>query len=196
MADDATVKTQSDENLIARLASQRSRFRDQASTAVKERDTFKAERDRLMTENAELKKTADTSVAVKRVAELEGKLRDLDHRKVFDRTAKAKGATDAALDDLWTLSGYKAEAPEADEAALGTLIDAQKTARPYLFGGTTETPKNGAPPAKPGPGSGQGAGPAAVGTLNTDQQSDVKYMMMNFDRISADARERMNRGEI
>ena len=124
MSDQATTnnqtaaKTHSDDGLVARLASQRARFRDQATTAAKERDTLRTENTRLAAEVADLKTRSDSSAAVKRVAELEGKLRDVEHRKVFDKAAKLKGAAEAALDDLWTLSGYKAEGDLADEVAL------------------------------------------------------------------------------
>lgn len=176
------------------------RLKTSLAAITGERDTIKAERDKLITENQALQVKADTSVAAKRVQELEGEIRQRDHRKAFDKVAKARGASEQALDDLWTLSGYKAEAPEADETAIGTLLDAQKTARPYLFapnGTTTPPPPPGTPPPpKPGPGSGQGGSTTATTTFSPDQLSDPKFVMANFEAISQASSERMKRGEI
>ncbi len=199
MADEPTtmlLKAPPDDGLIARLASQRARFRDQFRTSEAKVIKLKEDLDRLTKEADELRKVADTSAAVKRVAELEGRLRDVEHRKSFDKLAKSKGATEAALDDLWKLSEYKAETDQPDEAALATLLDAQKTARPYLFSGATPPPANGQPPVKPGPGSGQGGSTTATQQFSPDQLADPKFVMSNFADISQAAGDRMKRGEI
>lgn len=204
MADEPTtmlLKAPPDDGLIARLASQRARFRDQFRTSEAKVTKLKEDLDRLTKEADELRKVADTSAAVKRVAELEGRLRDVEHRKSFDRLAKGKGATEAALDDLWKLSEYKAETEQVDEAALATLLDAQKTARPYLFGtngNTANSPSNSpnSPPPKPGPGSGQGGSTTATQQFSQDQLADPKFVMSNFADISQAAGDRMKRGEI
>lgn len=198
MADEpnGTTTQRHDDGLVARLATQRTKFKDAVERITTERDSLKAEADRLRVENADLKTRADTSVSVKRVAELEGKLRDLDHRKVFDKLATAKGARPEALEDLWQLSGYKAEKDDIDEATIATLIDEQRGKRSYLFGVDAPPPPPPTPPPKPGAGSGQGGSSTVTLVFSEEQLSDPKFVMQNFERIALSAQERINTGQI
>jgi FtsZ-binding cell division protein ZapB len=115
--------------------------------------------------------------------ELKGKLRTTEHRKVFDRLAKERGVAEDALDDLWQLSGYQAAKDEVDEAAIGTLLDEQKTrpGRARLFGEVAETPTS-----TPGPGRGQGTRetkPNGKFQVTRAQLSDGVWAYENSERI-------------
>jgi len=189
-------------DLVARLGAQKSKFKAAAKTLTTERDSLRTENERLKAELATATTKADTSASAKRVLELEGKLRDIAHKGKFAELARAKGAHADSIDDLWTLSGYKAAADEIDEAAMGALIDEQRGKRGYLFGkadgtGTGTTPTSTpAPIVKPGPGSGQGGHHQAPYTLSDAQQSDVKYVWNNFDKIAEAASQRVQSGQI
>jgi regulator of replication initiation timing len=200
MPDETKVTTDSNGELIARLGAQRSKFRAAAQSLAQERDQARADLTKLRERLAELEKTADTSAAVKRVAELERQIRERDHRSVFDRLAKTKGVAEDSLDLVYQLSGYQAEADQADEAAIGTLLDEAK-GRPglsRLFG--PGDPAKPAPIVKPAPGGGQGGNPAEasphVMQPGDPRISDVKYQFMNFDSIARAAQERIARGEV
>jgi hypothetical protein len=184
-------------SIVARLGAQKQKFKAAARALTSERDSLREENARIKAENEDLKKKADTSASSKRVAELEQQLRERDHRAAFDRVAKARGVREEALSDAWQLSGYRAEG-EPDDDAIGALIDEQRAARGYLFAEPDKAAET-KPPVKPGVGSGQGAKPAgAPQVLGQDdpRMSDVRWQMMNFDRISSAAMERMQRGEI
>ena len=89
-------------------------------------------------------------------SELKGQLRSLSHRRVFDRLAKARQASEDSLDLLWQASGYKADKDDIDEATLGTLLDELKSkpgvARLFVAAESAE----GSTPFSPAPGHGQG----------------------------------------
>jgi hypothetical protein len=208
MADDTPTQPRARSaanDIVARLASQRTHFRTERDRLAKEGEQAKAELARITAENTELKTKVDTSYSAKRVQELEGKLRDVNHQKVFERMAKTKGVAEAAVQDLWDLSGYKAEGEQPDEAAIDAVIEEQKVRRPWLFANLVATEQqqqwrengNPKPPPKPGPASGAGPGAGAPGGLFTEEQlSDPVFVMANYDRIAKAAEERMNRGEI
>jgi chromosome segregation ATPase len=116
--------------------------------------------------------------------ELKGKLRTTEHRKVFDKLAKERGVAEDALDDLWQLSGYQAAKDEVDEAAIGTLLDEQKTkpGRARLFGEVAETPTS-----TPGPGRGQGTRDArGNGKLQVTrgQLADYDFAYLHREELS------------
>jgi anti-sigma28 factor (negative regulator of flagellin synthesis) len=196
-----TPTSSGDPGIVARLASQRTQFRQQRDTARVEADQLRTENTRLKGENTNLSTRADTSASAKRVAELEAQIRQGNHLKAFERLAKAKGATEGAYEDLYQLSGYRAERDEVDEAAIGALIDEQKARRPYLFGGKVEPGKTGDTSiVKPGAGGGQGKshvdGPDFVQGPDDPRVNDVKWVMNNYDKVVASAKARMDRGEI
>ena len=195
--------------LIPRLASQRTRFRTERDSARKELADARAAVARLTSENATLATRADASASLKRVDELTAELRTIKHKAVFDRVAKAKGATDDVLDLLYTNSGYKAAGDQADESAIGTLLDGlmAKPGLARLFGEpspatTTPDPDQPTHPVKPAAGSGQSApraknpGEMIALTPGDERWSDVKFVMGNYDRISAASKERISRGEV
>ena len=148
-------------------------------------------------ERDELKIKADTSVAAKRVTELEGLLRERDTRAAFNRLALNKNANPKALDDLYILAKIPVK-EQIDEAEIGVIIDEQAKSRSWGF---TAAPDPNAPPAaRPAPGSGQGGtttGPSPYSMQDGDPRiSDVRYQMANAGAIQAAAMERLTRGEL
>lgn len=141
-------------------------------------------------ELAGLRERASESAQAKQIAALTAELRSVNHRRVFDRLAAEAGVASAAVGDLWTLSGYQAEADEADETAIKTLIDGQKTARPHLFGGADQAAEPPVERLPPGPGANRGSGAKAPQEFTEAQLSDPVFVMKNFDRIAAACKEK------
>ena len=103
----------------------------------------------LTTENGQLRAQIQTpDQKDKTIAELRGTIRSGKAKSVFSRLAKEAGAPDEAIEDLYTLSGHKAESDEPDEEALKTLVTELKGKKPYAFTG------------KPAAGQGEGQGDA------------------------------------
>lgn len=180
-----------------KLAGAVRRYRLEAESAQKQAKELEKQLKSLEAERDELAKKADTSVAAQKIEELTGRLRTMAHRQAFDAAALKAGAQPAALEDLWTLSGVKAEKDEPDADAIAAVIEAQKSARSWAFGTPPPPPDpNAPPPRKPAPGAGQGAGTTAPSTFTEDQLTDPKFVMQNFERISLAASERLARGEL
>lgn len=171
-AEDAQEKLEAAEKTIKALTS--------------ERDTFKSQ--------------ADTSAMKKRVAELEGIIRNGNHKAVFARLGKEKGLDPDATDYVYQLSGWKAESDEIDEEAMGTTLDEikLKPGLSRLFGPLE--PANGEKPPvkKPGTASGQGGGDKGrPGSKFTDAQlNDPVFSMKNWGAIVEDAQQQVTRGEV
>ncbi len=118
---------------LSEITSERDAARKELALAAKERDEHKAR----STEGESHKQKYES---------LLGEHRTLKHKATFDRLARAAGAKDEAIDDLFSLAGYKAESDEADERKLGDLVDAMREKRGYAFAeskgsSTTEQPK-------------------------------------------------------
>ena len=185
---------------VIRLASKARGYLAQYKTEKSRTDGLKTDVDKLQGEVQQLRE----STSAKKVEELTGELRGLKHRAVFDRLAKEQGVREGAANDLYQLSGWKADGDVVDETAMKQAIEAQKTARAYLFGeaqpnpaGDGGTPPTTPPPTpKPGPAHGQGGGVTNPPKFTDDQLSDPKFAYLNFDKISAAASERVARGEI
>jgi hypothetical protein len=139
--------------LIGRLKSKLKETILKAKAAEDARVAAEKERDAIRADVDSAKAKYDGSKLKTENEELRTKLRTTEHRKAFDKLAKARGVAEDALDDLWQLSGYQAAKDEVDEAAIGTLLDEQKAkpGRARLFGEVAETPTSA-----PGPGRGQG----------------------------------------
>lgn len=193
-----------DPGTVARLAAKARDYYHRHKTEKARADGLQTQLDGLKAEANTLREKADGSTSAKKVEELTAELRGLKHRAVFDRLAGEAGVKPGATDDLYQLSGWKPEADAVDEAAMKQAIADQKGKRGYLFGeagattaadGSTTTPET--PPApKPGPAYGQGETVAGSPKFTEDQLSDAVYSFTNFDRISAAAAERRDRGEI
>jgi chromosome segregation ATPase len=95
------------------------------------------------------------------VNEYRGKLRDRDHRDKFRELATAAGVTETkALDDLYQLSGYKADADEINEPKIQAAIAGALQGRDWL--------------KSPAPGAGAPNGrPAAAGTQTAQAASQA-----------------------
>lgn len=132
-----------------------------------------------------------------RVIELKTQIRNDRHRSAFARLAKAAGAADDLVDDLYERSGYTAEADEPDEEQLEEVLAEVKAKKPSAFvaGKTTSTDSSTpAPkPAKPVAGAGRGSpNPGRDGTIITaEQRADPLFMLnpKNKDVILAAAKE-------
>jgi hypothetical protein len=144
---------------VAKVRQQLGRIKSERDAAITERNAARVERDALKTENDRLKIDVDSDKNKKRVIELEGKLREIEYRKVFDRIAKAKGIREDACDAAYQLGGYKPPDGEVDETVLGAAIDEQKTRQTFLTGKVEESsaPLPESQQRKPGPASGQGS---------------------------------------
>ncbi len=191
------VMQPTDAGLIARLGAQKQKFKA-AWLAQSERMTalLKQVTD-LTTERDALLSKTDTSAAAKRVDELSAELRGIRHRQAFDGLALKAGANPDALEDLWKLSEITPAADQPDPAALQAVIDQQKTARGWAF--QTEAPPadpNAPPPPKPAVGSGQGKGTVAGAQFSEEQLQDPKFVMLNYEKITQAASDRIARGEI
>lgn len=191
----APVPASGDGGVIARLASQKAKFKAAWKTLTEKVGGLETENTALKAENAELKTKADTSEVAKRLDAEISAHRALKHRLAFNGEALKRGADPKLLDDLWKLAEVKPETDEPDLAALGTLLDAQKTARAWAFGGPPPDPNAPAPP-KPAVGSGQGGVNNALPGFSDEQLGDPRFVMMHFDRISAAAADRVAKGMI
>ena len=159
--------------------------RIKAKTVTAERDELKAQLGTLTTDRDTWKGKAEAAPGDKdrRIAELEGTIRTRDHKDAFNRLAKDAGVRTDAVDDLWNLSGYKADTDQVDEARINQLIGEARTGRAYLFSTAGETPAAGSgepkKPLSPPPGSGRGAPANGSGQyrLTASQMRDPKFMM-------------------
>lgn len=109
--------------------------------------------------------------SAKKIAELEGRIRDRAHRDAFAKLAAGKVRPDA-LDDAFALSGWKVEADSPDEAKMGEAITSLLASRGYLKAEEAKPPaEESASPVversfnlsgsnKPTPVPGAGRGPA------------------------------------
>jgi hypothetical protein len=206
MADDIVTKElrhDGSSETIARLAAQRTKFRGAVTKLTSERDAANARIAKLEADVLEAGKTGGAT----RIAELEAQIKSNAHRAKFNELAKAAGVKPNAVEDLWEKSGYKADGAEPDEKAMTKAIEAQRTARDYLFGdpnagGTTpaagdDEEDDGAPEVKeleqprPGPARGQGGQKKSTGsqTQFTDAQlRDPEWCFSNAGKLAAAAK--------
>jgi hypothetical protein len=187
---------------IARLANQRTKFRGAAAKLTGERDTARTE---LATARADLVEAQKHAGAAAELAALREQVKADKHRGKFDELAKAAGAKDKALDDLWERSGYKADGDVPNEKAMAKLIEAQREARDYLFeaegtpaaaAGDEEEEDDG-PPVKeleqprPGPARGQGGTRKSTGSqtqISESQLRDPEWCFANAGKLAAAAK--------
>jgi hypothetical protein len=195
----ATLRADASHDTVARLATQRSKFRAAAKNLTTERDQLRAQVVKLEAAVLEAGKTGGAA----RIAELEGQLRDQSHRGKFDELARAAGVKPNALNDLWEKSGYKAEGDLPDEAKITAAIAKQKTDRDYLFNPAGEAAEglegqegpDTPPEPKPGPGRGQGGTQRATGGqfAATDAQlRDPAWCFANAGKMTQAANDAVN----
>jgi hypothetical protein len=160
MADDETVRALN--RRIEELAGENAQLKSEAKDrrikgrkAHDELDLLRKDHDAAVKERDSWKTKAEAShpELVNKVEELQGVIRLGKHQAVFQEAAERAGIDPKspqgkqALADLWTLSGYKAEADEPDAGAIESAIGAAKQARPYLFGQARAA--DAGPPADP-----------------------------------------------
>ena len=142
-----------------------------------------------------LKQTADESVAIKRVSELEGELRGVKHRKVLEKVAAKAGLKAEAVEGFYKLSDYKPDG-EPDEAKITTFVEGKKAELGYLFDKPSDP---NAPVTKPAVGSGQGGNPGDSSFSReriATRLNDSAYVMNNYAAIANAAGEALARGEL
>lgn len=174
------------------------------NAALKKRaEAAEAQVTTLTTENGQLKAQVLTPDAKdKKIAELTGTIRSGKAKSVFSRLAKEAGAPEAAIEDLYTLSGHKAETDEPDEEAMKTLVADLKTKKPYAFAGQGDAGQGDAggsgqgqgnpPPPPPGRDRGNSNSGGDGTILTREQLADPKFMLdkSNQELIQRAAREK------
>lgn len=142
--------------------------------------TAAAERDDLKT-----KLEADPDGLRAKVLELEGQIRTRAHRDAFGAAAgKFKGpngetVVPSAVDALWTLSGYKPEGDQADEAKLLKAIGDAVASNPFCLQAPDGAKDKGTapPPAPrpPGPGLSRGAPETTTPPRDAKGQAEAAF---------------------
>ncbi len=112
---------------LQKLGSERDDYRESLSKLSDERNALKSQ-------------VASPDALTARIAELESSIRDRQHYDKFVELAKGAKAKETALKHLWQVSGYKAEADEIDEKALGKLVDRLRQEADYAFDRHDEDP--------------------------------------------------------
>jgi hypothetical protein len=151
---------------------------EQRTIAIRERDEARA-----AVEQA--KRDLDPSGYKAEVERLKGELRDREHRAVFDRLAIERGAEPEAVESIYRLSGYRAQADAPDEAAMGALLDGLRDSPGpgRLFG----TAGAGRPSHSPPAGAGQGgrAAPQSRYRVTSEQLRDGAWCMEHAAEMRA-----------
>lgn len=188
MSETATIATNHrDSSMEIAVRVKNAKLRDIVTGLRAERDAAIAERDRTKAELTDVKSKTDTSAIHKRNQELEGKLRTIEHRKVLDAAAIAKGIKPEALDAFYELSKYEAKG-EPNEEEIGAFVDSHVEKFGFLVGkeepATTEEQ-----PRKTAPGSGKSK-PGATTTTGFQKPSstdpiwsDHKWVNRHWDDI-------------
>lgn len=132
------------ESALSVLKNQATHLSNELAKMTSDRDKHQAARTALDAKLAALETaTSGHAKNAARVTELEGELRTVRHHGAFAKAAKAAGVREDAIDDLFTLSGYKAEKDVVDPTAFDTILTTAREARAYAFNPeaeeTTET---------------------------------------------------------
>lgn len=183
-----------DPGTVAQLAAEKRSVQHTLKRVRGELEQLRRDLDASKAKVAELQPLADGSKA----NELAAELRTLKHRGRFDAIAGELGVRPGAIEDLYALSGYKPEADTVDDAAIRAAIEAQATARPYLFGEASAeaTPPTPTPPTLPaGPGVNRGGSTTVPPARFTeDQLSDPIFVMQNWAANVQQAQDGIARG--
>jgi hypothetical protein len=174
MGDESIITQTDNRQLVDRLDRQRRNLKSAVSTITSERDAARAERDTLAKELAEAKSKGDNTPLAKQNAELKARLTEIEHRKILDKKAIAKGVRPDAVDGFFKLSEYKAEG-EPNEEQIEAFVDSQKEKLGYLFGEATAQQGEQKPPPKPGPGTGQGGKSGATSGFQLPADGDGRW---------------------
>lgn len=151
-------------------------YREEATTAASKLKEHEAAIQALTGERDGLqaKLTSSPSEIQKELDTLKGEIRLGKHKSVFAQVAKDLKVRDEAVDDLFNLSGYKAEADLADPEAIKGMISPLLETRSYLL---AQDPAPAAP-AKlpPGPGAQRGAPSRVAGVERVDHARASELM--------------------
>ena len=169
-------------------------LREQLDAVAAERDEFAQAFEVIDTEYSEFKEQSTLPESEKdhMIADLQQQLRTRDHKEAFREIARKANVREDALNDLWDLSGYKAEADQADEATLQELITAKLKGRDWLLK-PVETTTAAADAAQPNPSQTVASaaittpatkpGPGAVRTTSDTSQPAARTAI---DRVNAE----------
>ena len=164
----------------ASLKTEAKQRRLKAKSLAEENDQFRSLLEEVQTDRDGLKAKADAKPGELQAEldRLKGEIRTRDHRDVFTRLAKDSGVTQPkALEDLWSLSGYKAETDTPDDKSITAAISTALQGRDWL---KTAPPPDGGKTkvadATTLPGPGQGRGPLVTGErADPNKVLEAKY---------------------
>jgi hypothetical protein len=152
-------------------------LQEEHAQTVKERDTVKAKYEAAPSELAE------------EVSRLKGEIRTRDHKSKFTALAKASKVREDALEDLWSLTGWKADADEVNEEAMSQAIRGAVEKRPYLLvqeEAQVEAPEP--PPMQPPPAAGKGV-PLGSFVVSPENLRDPVWIYQNQKAMSVAKKE-------
>lgn len=188
------------EDLLKHLQADNDRLRQELSNAnaeskkyrlskkamAEELNKVKTEHESYAKELESLKKSPST--LAQEVEKLRGELRQRDHRTAFEKVAKELKVKDGAIDDLWTLSGYKADKDDVDVEALKGLITSNVEKRPYFLA-EQEAPAK--PVLNPGPAMGRGKPAEGVSgfRMSAADAADPTFMQRHQREIAQAAKD-------
>jgi len=120
------------------LRSENERLNGVVTTLTADRDKHKADLGTLTKERDDLaKQVGNPDEHRKRADHLQGELRLVNHRIAFSEVAEAAGVDRSMVNDLFQLSGYKAEKDDIDPTAFDTILSDAKVKRPRFFAEAT-----------------------------------------------------------
>lgn len=184
---------------ISTLSGESANHRRKARTYRDERDKLAKELEQLRTEHASVaterdslkqKLTAAPSELQAQLEKLQGEVRTRNHKEAFAAVATELKVRPDALEDLWSLSGYKAETDTVDVEQIKGLVSTAVTARPYLIQSATETVATAPPAPKAGPGASRGIpdkSPAGY-QVSKSQLSDPAWYHQNQSAVAEASR--------
>jgi len=109
------------------------RYKEKLAQYGKIISAMEAERDEAIKRAEKAEKSYDGDKLRVENETLKQQLRNRTHGDVFRRLAKEAGADERAIDDLYVLSGYKADKDDIDEAKLKTMVEELKAKKPLHF---------------------------------------------------------------
>jgi FtsZ-binding cell division protein ZapB len=192
------------ENTIESLHAEIARLNGELKSARQEAANYRSDRsgklkstaeelESLRSEHAKLQKKLETLPGELQgeVDRLKGEIRTRDHKSKFSEVAKELNVRPEALDDLWSLSGYKAEKDDVDVDALKATISEAVGKRPYLLAEGQAQDAAPAPAPRSIPGGGQGAkpqNPAGGFVMTKAQNADPAFLRDNAKSIQEAAK--------
>ena len=109
------------------------------------------------------------------------------HKTTFSKIAKELRVRDEAVEDLYSLSGYKVEGDEPDETAIKGLIGGVVKAKPYMI--SPEEPQQAKVPAPVKSSSTPGPGVARTSLESATKLKVSRADMKNFDFMTRHQKE-------